>query len=216
MPLERADGLVLRTRPLTETSLIVHWLCPDLGRLATVAKGARRPKSPFRGKLDLFFEARFAFHRSRRSDLHVLREVLVVNPHPGLRLDYGRLRRAAYAAVLVEQVTETETPLPGLYALLADFLGYLSGAASPPAAVLAFEAKLLDELGLAPDPATAHLSPAARQTLDALTRLPFSVLGVATPTAEAVGEVDRFLAGFMTYHLDRVPRGRAQAIAGVH
>jgi recombinational DNA repair protein (RecF pathway) len=40
---ESATGLVLRIRPLTETSLIVHWLTPDLGRLATVAKGARRP-----------------------------------------------------------------------------------------------------------------------------------------------------------------------------
>ena len=39
---ERSTGLILRTRALTETSLIVHWLTPDLGRLATVAKGARR------------------------------------------------------------------------------------------------------------------------------------------------------------------------------
>ena len=29
---ERTIGLILRTRPLTETSLIVHWLTPDLGR----------------------------------------------------------------------------------------------------------------------------------------------------------------------------------------
>ena len=65
---ERATGIILRTRLLTDTSLIVHWLTPDLGRLATVAKGARRPKSPFRGKLDLFYEADFSFARSRRSE----------------------------------------------------------------------------------------------------------------------------------------------------
>ena len=45
--IESATGMILRTRPLTETSLIVHWLTPDFGRIATVAKGARRPKSPF-------------------------------------------------------------------------------------------------------------------------------------------------------------------------
>ena len=44
---ENATGIILRTRPLTETSLIVHWLTPELGRLATVAKGARRHKSLF-------------------------------------------------------------------------------------------------------------------------------------------------------------------------
>src|SRR6185312_16938283 len=71
---ERATGIILRTRLLTDTSLIVHWLTPDCGRIATAAKGARRPKSPFRGKLDLFFEADFSFARSRRSELHILRE----------------------------------------------------------------------------------------------------------------------------------------------
>ena len=40
--IQNATGLILRTRPLTETSLIVHWLTPDFGRIATVAKGARR------------------------------------------------------------------------------------------------------------------------------------------------------------------------------
>ena len=53
--IETATGLILRTRPLTETSLIVHWLTPDFGRIATVAKGARRNQSPFLGKLDLFY-----------------------------------------------------------------------------------------------------------------------------------------------------------------
>jgi DNA repair protein RecO (recombination protein O) len=52
--IETATGLIFRTRSLTETSLIVQWLTPHLGRLATVAKGARRVKSPFHGKLDLF------------------------------------------------------------------------------------------------------------------------------------------------------------------
>jgi len=70
---ERATGLILRLRPLTETSLIVNWLTAEGGRIATVAKGARRPKSPFRGKLDLFYEADFSLLRSRRSDLHILR-----------------------------------------------------------------------------------------------------------------------------------------------
>jgi hypothetical protein len=57
---EQTGGIILRTRPLTETSLIVHWLTPEFGRMATVAKGARRAKSPFRGKLDLS-EADFSF-----------------------------------------------------------------------------------------------------------------------------------------------------------
>jgi recombinational DNA repair protein (RecF pathway) len=44
MTAQRSEGIVLRLRPLGDTSLIVHWLTPEHGRLATVAKGARGPK----------------------------------------------------------------------------------------------------------------------------------------------------------------------------
>src|SRR5205807_6057768 len=107
--IETARGVILRTRPLTETSLIVHWLTSDTGRIATVAKGARRPKSPFRGKLDLFYLAELSFVRSRRSELHTLREVSVREMHPGLRKELRYLEQASYVAALVEQVTEAET-----------------------------------------------------------------------------------------------------------
>src|SRR2546423_7069913 len=101
--IESTTGLILRTRPLTESSLIVHWLTADNGRLATVAKGARRPKSPFRGKLDLFYLADFSFRRSRRSELHLLREVALRNPHPALRRNLAYLTQASYCALLIEQ-----------------------------------------------------------------------------------------------------------------
>src|SRR5471030_1660546 len=113
--IESATGLILRTRPLTETSLIVHWLTPDFGRIATVAKGARRAKSPFAGNLDLFYLADFSFSRSRRSDLHQLREVSLRETHVAISSDILKLQQAAYAANFIEQATETETPLPAVY-----------------------------------------------------------------------------------------------------
>src|ERR1043165_3565833 len=109
---ERAQGLVLRTRPFTETSLIVQWLTPEFGRLDTVAKGARRPKSSFVGKLDLFYLADFSFARSRRSELHTLREVSVKETNASLRNELDWLRQASYAATLIEQTTEMDTQLP--------------------------------------------------------------------------------------------------------
>ena len=123
--IETAAGLVLRTRLLTETSLIIHWLTPTLGRLATVAKGARRANSPFRGKLDLFYLADFSFSRSRRSELHTLREVSLRQTHSGLREDLGLLQQACYCAALVEQATEMETPLADVFELVIGLLGRL-------------------------------------------------------------------------------------------
>src|ERR1700684_1267268 len=110
--IENATGIILRTRPLTETSLIVHWLTPEFARLATVAKGARRQKSPFAGKLDLFYLADFSFQRSRRSELHQLREVSLRQTHAAIRREMEYLQQASYSAALIEQTTEMETPLP--------------------------------------------------------------------------------------------------------
>src|SRR3954464_8039582 len=109
--IENASGIILRTRPFTETSLTVHWLTPDLGRLSTVAKGARRDKSPFQGKLDLFYLAEFSFIRSRRSDLHTLAEASLQETHRLLRQNMVSLRQAAYCAALIEQSIEPEAPI---------------------------------------------------------------------------------------------------------
>jgi DNA repair protein RecO (recombination protein O) len=166
--IETSTGLILRTRPLTETSLIVHWLTRDLGRLATVAKGARRPKSPFAGKLDLFYRARFSFQRSRRSELHQLREVGLEETHGALRRDVQALAQASCCAALVEQTTETETPVPGIYELMTRVLEQLCRDAPLPQAVPAFELKLLAELGLQPDGEREKLGPDLKQIMRVL------------------------------------------------
>ena len=145
--IESAHGIILRTRPLTETSLIVNWLTPDLGRIATVAKGARRPKSPFAGKLDLFYTADFSFTRSRSSELHNLREVKLHATRSRLREDMGKFQQAAYATACIEQATETETPLPEIFKLVEGFLNFLGANPATPQNIFALELKFLRELG---------------------------------------------------------------------
>ena len=143
--IESAHGIIVRTRPLTETSLIVHWLTPAAGRIATVAKGARRTQSPFLGKLDLFYEADFSFSRSRRGDLHTLREIKLVGTRGPIRQDLLKLGRAAYACAFIEQATEVETPMPAVFELLQGFLDALCELRPSAQTVLAFELKLLEE-----------------------------------------------------------------------
>jgi DNA repair protein RecO (recombination protein O) len=209
---ESATGLILRARPLTETSLIIHWLTPDLGRIATVAKGARRAKSPFAGKLDLFYLADFSFNRSRRSDLHTLREVNLRETHGAIRQDIVKLRYAAYATALIEQVTETETPLPIVYQLLRGFLDCLCHQETMVQTVLALELKLLFELGLAPDFAETSLTAGTRKIAVILAQNDWSSGRRLKLTAAQVAELRQFLQGFLIAHLGRLPKGRAAAL----
>jgi DNA repair protein RecO (recombination protein O) len=211
---QRATGLILRTRPLTETSLIVHWMTPEFGRLATVAKGARRPKSPFRGKLDVFYLVEFSFIRSRRSDLHILREVSLRATHEALRHDITKLHQAAYAAALIEQTTEAETPLSREFDLLKGFLDALAAAAPWAGLALAFELKLLRVLGQSPTLHRESLSEHAQQIAERMSIESWETLLQLRPSTEQLRELRQFLHGFLIYHLGKIPKGRDAALRG--
>lgn len=208
---DRDTGIVLRTRRFTETSLIVHWLTPGFGRLNTVAKGALRPGSPFRGRLDLFYEADFSFVRSRRSELHTLREAILRETHPALRQDLEYLRQASYAAALIEQTTEQETPLPAIFELARQFLKALTLAPPRPQTVFAFELKLLIELGLQPDWETSRLTPGARQLARAFAESDWPAVARLRPSTAQTAEMRQFLHGFLVFHLGKIPKGRDAA-----
>src|SRR5438105_12629109 len=90
-----------------------------------MAKGARRAKTPFAGKLDLFFEAEISIVPSRKSTLHTLTEVVVRNPFVGIRKNYSRTQAAAYFVELIEICTERDHHEPELFALLRRAFGYL-------------------------------------------------------------------------------------------
>ncbi len=210
---ERATGVVLRVWPLTDTSLIVHWLTAGLGRLATVAKGARRDRSPFRGQLDLFYLADLSFARSRRSDLHPLREVKLLETHPGLRRDLALLQQASYCALLIEQTTETEAPLGALFDQFTRLLVALPKQPARPQTIFAFEMKLLDGLGLKPNLAETKLSAGARQILERMAEQEWDAVFRLRLSAAQSEEIRQFLHGFLIFHLGKIPAGRRAALA---
>ena len=190
---ERATGIILRTRPLTETSVIVQWLTREAGRIATVAKGARRPKSTFLGKLDLYYEADFSFQRARKSTLHTLREVNVRATHPELRKDFVALEQLARAGRSIERTTEEEAPVPEIFDL---FKIFLDAIATPPleASLLpAFEIKLLDTLGVAPEIEGSSLPINSRRPLEQLRALDFAAVRRIKLSPSQISEIETFL-----------------------
>ena len=205
---ERATGIILRTRPLTDTSLIVHWLTAEMGRLATVAKGARRPKSPFRGQLDLFYLAEFSFQRSPRSDLHNLREVKLNDTFPALRQDLSLLRQAANCANLIEQNTESEAPMPQLFTQFSGLVRELPRHPASPQTIFAFEMRMLGELGLTPNLADASLSPGSKQVLVRLTEAEWPAVFRLRLSDEQRAEIGQFLQRFLVFHLGKIPPSR--------
>jgi DNA repair protein RecO (recombination protein O) len=211
--IESAHGIILRTRLLTETSLIVNWLTPDLGRVATVAKGARRSKSPFAGKLDLFYTADFSFSRSRSSELHNLREVKLHQTHGVIRQDMAKLQQAAYATAFIEQATETESPVPEIFQLVRGFLALLCQQPPQPQNIFALELKLLRELGQEPDLKETRLTPGTKKIVQTLVDSDWANGSRLKLSSAQTDELRQWLQGFLIFYLGKLPRGRAMALA---
>ena len=140
--MQSTAAILLRKRKLSDTSLIVSWCTESLGCVQTVARGARRAKSVFAGKLDLFFEAEIQIAPSRRSNLHTLTEVVLKNPYGGIRQNHLRTQTAAYFVELIEICTESDHHEPELFSLLRRAFGYLDLNLPNLRGVAHFEAEL--------------------------------------------------------------------------
>jgi DNA repair protein RecO (recombination protein O) len=140
--MESTTAILLRKRKLSDTSLIISWCTEALGCIQTAAKGARRAKSPFAGKLDLFFEAEIQIARSRKSSLHALTEVVLKNPFSGIRKNLRRTQAASYFVELIELCTESDHHEPELFSLLRRAFAYLDSKDPDLRAVLHFETEL--------------------------------------------------------------------------
>jgi DNA repair protein RecO (recombination protein O) len=140
--MESTAAILLRKRKLSDTSLIISWCTETLGCVQTVARGARRAKSSFAGKLDLFYEAEIQIVRSKKSELHTLTEVVLKNPFPGIRKKLSRTQTASYFVELIELCTESDHHDPDLFSLLHRAFAYLDENDPDLRAMLHFEREL--------------------------------------------------------------------------
>ena len=202
---ERAIGLVLRAFPLTETSLVVHWLSPGAGRIGTVAKGARRPKSPFRGKLDLFHLAEFSFRR-RRSELHTLCEVVLTESFPNLRTDVDLLDCLARATKLLTRSTEDQTPLQAEFDLMLELVRRLNGGGASEFWLSVFEIKFLASQGQEPNWAKAKLDPGIRAVAAKMAAADWADLAKLRPSEVQLRRLAGFLDQFIRHHVGPINR----------
>lgn len=110
----RARGVVLKKTKLGESDLIVTLLAEDGSALKLVAKGARKPQSPFSSRLELCAVADVLVAKGRAS-LGIAREVRLVAGNAGLRGDVDRIAAASLAAELAERIAQEELAVPRLF-----------------------------------------------------------------------------------------------------
>jgi DNA repair protein RecO (recombination protein O) len=142
---------VLRSIRYGEADRILHLYTPQRGRVSAIAKGVRRAKSRFGGRLEPFFRLELVLYEGR-SDLLTVTSAETLAGHRRLREDAAALDTAARACDAIGRLFDDGDPHEGVYHLLANELHLLetqperAGRAN----ALAFRLKLLLAAGFAP------------------------------------------------------------------
>lgn len=180
----KTEAVVLRTLRYAEADRILHLYTPQRGRIAAIAKGVRRARSRFGGRLEPYFRLQMVLYEGR-SDLLTVTSADTITGHPQLREHGPALDSAARACDAIARLFETTDPHPGVFALLCNELALLD--AHPEQAThqnqLAFRLKLLLAAGLAPQLAAC----ASCGETDHLAAFSGAAGGVVCSACEATG-----------------------------
>ena len=220
---QKTAALVLDIRPWSRTSHIVTWLTPERGPIATIVKGAVRPKSAFLGQYDLFYTCELVYYVRAKGELHAIREVAPVNAREYLRGRFRATALASYASYLVKEHCPHSSEADEWYGFLGGFLDGLEGDFDFGRKMVSLEMAFLEMAGLSPDFTGADFSAEVvpfsiglgRAGTGAKTlQLPSGAARLVAAGAECadtessatdITAAIRFLGLFMRYHIDMPP-----------
>ncbi|MGI8730293.1 MAG: DNA repair protein RecO [Solirubrobacteraceae bacterium] len=147
----KTEAVILRSMRFGEADRVLHLYTPHRGRMSAIAKGVRRTRSRFGGRLEPFFRLHMVLYEGR-GELLTVTSAETLSGHPRLREDGAALDGAARACDAVSRLFATPDPHPGVFALLCNELALLD--AHPEQAThanqLSFRLKLMLAAGLAP------------------------------------------------------------------
>ena len=133
----RDDGVVLRTQKLGEADRIITLLTRHHGRVRAVARGIRRTKSRFGGRLEPFTHVDVMVHNGRSLDVITQAEVIRAYGTP-LATDYPKYTAGTAMLETAERFTPVEKePAIRQFLLLIGGLRALGEAVAPGAPVAA-------------------------------------------------------------------------------
>ena len=150
MAAEQCTAIVLRTVEFSETSLVVTLMTRELGRVSAIAKGARRPKGPFEGSLDLLAVCRVVVLPKNSDSLDLLTEAKLHRRFRGAERSLPRLYAGYYLAELLRLSTDDHDPHPDVYDLTIRCLREIDGDGDVATTLAYFDVQLLRMLGHAP------------------------------------------------------------------
>ncbi|MGV3486263.1 MAG: DNA repair protein RecO [Planctomycetaceae bacterium] len=201
MASEKTDAIVIRMVEFSETSLIVTLYSRDFGRISAIAKGARRPKGPFEGAIDLLSVCHIEVLRKAGDTLDLLTEAKLARRSRAAQKSLDRLYCGYYIAEMLQRWTDDGDPHPDFYDLALSTIERVDSQQDHLMAITYFEVRAMRMLGHAPATKTCVMCGA--EVSRSPQRIPFGheVGGVLCPGCQSrhrgVAMIDRNVLGWM-------------------
>ena len=144
----RDSGVIVRTYKLGEADRILSVITENHGKVRAVAKGVRKTRSRYGGRLELLRHLDLQFYKGR-GDLDIVTQAETRDHWPEIRNNLDRLGKALTIAEAVDQVAQDRQPNSELYRMLCGGLATLH-VADPALMVPAFMLKVLALEAVAP------------------------------------------------------------------
>lgn len=145
----RTEAIVLGKHKFSEADNILTLLSPTGGRIGAIAKGIRKTKSKFGGRLEPFSHVDLMLHRGR--NLHTVTQAESIEPFDAIRTDYDKLTYGCAALGLLDRVAMEEHGDERLFGLALASCRALAAATGGYRRILsAFEIKLMAIIGYRP------------------------------------------------------------------
>jgi DNA repair protein RecO (recombination protein O) len=150
---EKTTAIILRVVDFSETSCVVTMMTRSHGKLTALAKGARRPKGPFEGALDLLAICNVVFIHKTSGAMDLLTEAKLDRRFKSGEKDLNRLYAGYYVAELLRILTDDADPHADAFDLAIRTLAQIEDVDSNQSlaqTLVEFELALLDTLGHSP------------------------------------------------------------------
>ncbi|QXE00458.1 DNA repair protein RecO [Terribacillus sp. DMT04] len=146
--LQNIEGIILRTQDYGETHKIITIFTEDRGKVAVMARGAKKPKSRMAAIAQPFIYGSFLVQIG--SGMGAMQQGEPLQSFRGIREDIVKTAYASYIAEMTDKLTDNNKPDPDLFRQLLQVLEWINDGKDADVLRIIYELKMFRRGGFAP------------------------------------------------------------------
>lgn len=210
MSLYKTEAIILRVIPYQEADKILTLLSPADGKISAIAKGSRKVKSRFGGRLEPFCRVDLVLYKGK--NFHTVTQVALIKANKNIRQDYSKYLIASSAVELVDKVTFSGQNEEAIFNLLNEMLGFVNAALHiSQLHLLYFDWQIIKLLGLFPpyEDLISTAKPLTIELLKSIMKLNLSELNKLKTDSNTIRHLSVLTKNYMDSHLNTKLKSRS-------